>query len=106
MDFLGIGPLELLLVIVVFLLVMGPDKVPGMAKKIGGLVGQARQAVTEAKDAMMVEADDIPTRNAAPEAKKEAASLTEVTPVHAAAEPAKAPAAIAAKPQANRPMHG
>ncbi|MSQ25362.1 MAG: hypothetical protein EXR49_03670 [Dehalococcoidia bacterium] len=106
MDFLGIGPLELLLVIVVFLLVMGPDKVPGMAKKIGALVGQARQAVTEAKDAMIVEVDDIPSWNAAPEAKKEAASPDVSTPVQVSAEAVPALAAIAAEPHANRPMHG
>ena len=106
MDFLGIGPLELLLVIVVFLLVMGPDKVPGMAKKIGGLVGQARQVVTEAKDAMTREVQDISSGVSVPDVKREAASPISVTPVQAGAEMAPAPAAIAAKPQANRPMHG
>jgi sec-independent protein translocase protein TatB len=35
MDFLGIGPLELLLILVLAFLFFGPEKLPGIAAKAG-----------------------------------------------------------------------
>lgn len=37
MDFMGMGPLEILLVLIVGLLVLGPEKLPAMAAKAGEL---------------------------------------------------------------------
>lgn len=106
MDFLGIGPLELLLVVVVFLVVMGPDKVPGMAKKVGTLVGQARHAVTEAKNAVMTEAEEISSSLSASESKQQAASLAAPVAVQATTKPALESDTSVAGRHGQPPMHG
>lgn len=49
MNFFGIGALELLTIAVVALLVMGPEKLPGMARKLGAMLVQARRAINEAQ---------------------------------------------------------
>ena len=44
MDFMGIGPLELLLILVLSLLFIGPDKLPEIAAKAGQLFRSFRKA--------------------------------------------------------------
>ena len=44
MDFMGIGPLEVLLVLIVGFLLLGPDKLPGMAAKAGRLYRNLKRA--------------------------------------------------------------
>jgi TatA/E family protein of Tat protein translocase len=44
MDFMGIGPLELLLVLIIGFLILGPDKLPGMAAKAGQLYRNFKKA--------------------------------------------------------------
>jgi sec-independent protein translocase protein TatA len=43
-DFLDIGPLELILAFVVFLIVFGPQKIPEIGTKLGKLFRQAQKA--------------------------------------------------------------
>jgi len=43
-NFLDIGPLELILAFVIFLIVFGPQKIPEIGAKMGKLVRQARKA--------------------------------------------------------------
>ncbi|MBM4406623.1 MAG: twin-arginine translocase TatA/TatE family subunit [Chloroflexi bacterium] len=59
MDFLGIGPLEFVLIAIVFLVVMGPDKLPVYGRKLGEFIGRARRTVNEAKDALTEETRDV-----------------------------------------------
>jgi TatA/E family protein of Tat protein translocase len=47
MDFLGIGPLELVLILIVLLIVVGPAKLPEVAAAIGRGMRKFRQATTE-----------------------------------------------------------
>jgi Tat protein translocase TatB subunit len=54
MDFLGIGPLELVLILLLGFLFFGPEKLPGIAAKIGKIyrdlnhtAGQMKQTLTE-----------------------------------------------------------
>ena len=47
MDILGIGPLELVLILVVALLVFGPDKLPEIGAKLGKGVRELRQLSRE-----------------------------------------------------------
>lgn len=42
MDFLGIGPLELIVILVIALIVVGPDKLPEIARSIGKTARQIR----------------------------------------------------------------
>jgi len=44
MDFMGIGPLELLLVLIIGFLLLGPDKLPEMASKAGQLYRNFKKA--------------------------------------------------------------
>ncbi len=44
MDFMGIGPLELLLILLLAFLFFGPEKLPGMAAKAGRWYRNFRKA--------------------------------------------------------------
>ncbi|CAN5214949.1 hypothetical protein BH24ACT16_BH24ACT16_11910 [soil metagenome] len=52
---LGIGPTELVVVAVLFLIIFGPSKMPQMARDIGKFVNQARGAIDEFKDELTSE---------------------------------------------------
>jgi sec-independent protein translocase protein TatB len=66
MDFLGVGPLELLVILVLALIVVGPERLPQLARSIGNTVRRLREvssAVTaewerELNAASMVEGED------------------------------------------------
>jgi TatA/E family protein of Tat protein translocase len=47
MDFLGIGPLELLLILLILFIVVGPDKLPGIARAIGRGIRKFKEATKE-----------------------------------------------------------
>ena len=47
MDFLGIGPLELVLILILGFLFFGPEKLPGMAAKAGKLYRNFRKATSD-----------------------------------------------------------
>ena len=46
MDFLGMGPFEILLVLIVGFLFLGPEKLPGMAAKAGDLYRKLTKATS------------------------------------------------------------
>ena len=46
MDFLGIGPLELLLILIILLVVVGPEKLPDFARRLGHAVRAFRGATS------------------------------------------------------------
>lgn len=47
MDFLGIGPFELILILILGLLFFGPEKLPGMAAKAARLYRNFRKSTYE-----------------------------------------------------------
>jgi len=47
MDIFGIGPLELLLILVIFLVVLGPEKIPDFGRRFGRAVRAFRSTTTE-----------------------------------------------------------
>jgi sec-independent protein translocase protein TatB len=47
MNFAGVGPAELLLILIVALLVFGPQKLPQVARDLGKAIGKWRQALDE-----------------------------------------------------------
>jgi Tat protein translocase TatB subunit len=70
-NFLGMGPLELLLILVLALMVFGPDKLPEIARQLGKVVAEVRRITsdvsTEINRTIAIETDktpDPPPRNA------------------------------------------
>ncbi len=57
MDFFGVGVLEALVILVVALLVLGPEQLPRLAYKLGAILQQARQSIAEARDTVIVDMD-------------------------------------------------
>ena len=47
MSFLGVGPAELLVILIIALLVFGPSKLPQVARDLGKAIGKWRQALDE-----------------------------------------------------------
>jgi sec-independent protein translocase protein TatA len=47
MDFLGIGPMELFLILILALIVFGPGKLPELARQLGRAVREFRKASSE-----------------------------------------------------------
>ena len=57
MNFAGVGPAELLLILIVALVVFGPQRLPQIAKDLGKSIGKWRQAVDEIQSVV-----DVPTK--------------------------------------------
>ena len=47
MGFLDMGTLEILLILVVALIIWGPDKIPGIARTLGNVLRNLRKATTD-----------------------------------------------------------
>jgi sec-independent protein translocase protein TatA len=63
----NIGPFELLLVLVLVLLILGPGKLPEVGSAIGKTIREFRKASTDVQDALSVEpATPAPTPSASP----------------------------------------
>src|SRR5215813_11827135 len=50
MNFLGIGPMELLLIVVLALIVLGPEKLPEFMAAVGKAYSEIRRATTQVSD--------------------------------------------------------
>src|SRR5215210_9388611 len=61
-----IGPLEILVVMVVALLVFGPEKLPEMARNLGRTASQLRRMAQEMKDEFATALDDEEEDRSAP----------------------------------------
>jgi len=57
MNFAGVGPAELLLILIVALVVFGPQRLPQIAKDLGQNIGKWRQAIDEIQSVV-----DVPTK--------------------------------------------
>ena len=60
----GIGPVELIIVLVIALLVLGPGKLPDVGAALGKSIREFRKAATEVEEATKLEA--VPTAAATP----------------------------------------
>lgn len=67
MNFAGIGPAELLLILIIALLVFGPRRLPEIARDLGKNIGKWRQALEEIQGIT-----DVTGTKPSPSASKEA----------------------------------
>ena len=91
MPFPNIGPGELILILIIALVVLGPGKLPDVAQSLGKSVREFRRAATD-----VTEAGKLDTPTPSPNAAGVAA-----TAQPAAAQPAASPAAPAAEASAD-----
>jgi len=94
MPFPNIGPGELILILIIALVVLGPGKLPDVAASLGKSVREFRKAASDVTDAARL---DAPAP--APAASAAQAQADAPTPAPAAT-PAPAPAAEPAAPAA------
>ena len=80
MPFPNIGPGELILILIIALVVLGPGKLPDVAASLGKSVREFRKAASDVTDAARIDAP----------------AATPVPPTQAQAAPEPAPAAAAA----------
>jgi sec-independent protein translocase protein TatA len=85
MPFPNIGPGELILILIIALVVLGPGKLPDVAASLGKSVREFRKAATDVSDAAKL---DAPAPAPAPPAQ-----AATPTPNPAPAAPSTAPAA-------------
>ena len=90
----NVGPLELIIVLAIALLVIGPRRLPEMGNAVGKTIREFRKASTEMTDAATLEPETKPAAAAAPPAAPaEPAAAAE--PVPAAAETVSAATPVA-----------
>ena len=58
MNFLGIGPLEIIVVLIIALIVLGPERMLDAARMLGGLVRDAKEVARQVPR-VVVEDDDV-----------------------------------------------
>src|SRR2546422_6983532 len=93
----GIGPLELIVVLVIALLVLGPGKLPDVGSALGKSIREFRKAASDVEDAARLDAP--PPAPSAPVASAPAA----VPPVAAPAAPVASGNPVAPTPAAAAP---
>lgn len=91
----GIGSTELIVILIVALIVIGPAKLPEMAKSLGKALGEFRRVSTDVKRTIEMEAEQSEQKVKTEQAKKELFPETAATaePEAAAApdQPAEQP---------------
>lgn len=98
----GIGSTELIVILIVALIVIGPAKLPEMAKSLGKALGEFRRVSTDVKRTIEMEAEQAEQKEKTAQAKKELfpdadkpaaeTQSAEPKPAAAAAEQAAQPA--------------
>jgi Sec-independent protein translocase protein TatA len=58
-NFFGIGPLELIVILMVAFIALGPGKTMEVARTLGRVVREARRTFTDVMDAASVTEDDL-----------------------------------------------
>ena len=105
-DFPNIGPIELIIILAVLLLVVGPRRLPEMGQAVGKTIREFRKASTDLTDAATV-TPDAKSVSPAAAATVTAAASASPAPVPAPAElpaPAAFPAPGAAPEPASDPL--
>ena len=97
----NIGAPELIIILVIALLILGPGKLPEVGASLGKSIREFRKASTDLQDSMKVEVDTSPLPATAPATSAApAASAAPVAPV----TPAAPPLAVAPMPPVAAPV--
>ena len=99
----GIGSTELIVILIVALIVIGPAKLPEMAKSLGKALGEFRRVSTDVKRTIEMEAEQADQKARTEQAKKE---LVPETDASQAAPAAAQKEAAPVKDQAEAPAAG
>jgi Tat protein translocase TatB subunit len=90
-NFLGMGPMELMLILVLALIVVGPGKLPEMAGQVGRVIREFRRTTSELSGEFSRTLSlEIEERKAAETPAPEAYAEPTPAPPYAATEPAPA----------------
>ena len=89
----GIGMPEMLLILAVALIVIGPKKLPDLAKSLGRALGEFKKATSDLKESMEIESDLRDVKTAFNDMNTPVVEPIETTPPEAAAKPADTPPA-------------
>ncbi|MBA3616542.1 MAG: twin-arginine translocase TatA/TatE family subunit [Actinomycetota bacterium] len=54
----GVGPQEMVIIGLIFLVIFGPSSLPKMAKDVGRFVSEARRAIDDFKEEITAAGDD------------------------------------------------
>ena len=88
------GPLELVIILVIALLILGPGRLPDVGASLGKSIREFRKASSDVQEAVNVNVDTTPI----PPAAAAPATATAPTPAPVAEAPAPAPEAAPADP--------
>jgi sec-independent protein translocase protein TatB len=99
---LNVGPLELLVVLAVALIVVGPERLPELARSVGRVLRQFREVQDEVRN-MVSSGVDEDMRDAAAEFRKVTGSITRATDVRGAAQRVERSIHEATVPSPKRP---
>jgi TatA/E family protein of Tat protein translocase len=84
----NIGPLELIVVLVIALLVLGPGKLPEVGSALGKSIREFRKAATDVQDAARIDnPSSAPAAGAAPSASAAPVSPTAANEAHTVGAP-------------------
>ena len=99
----NIGPVELVIILVIALLILGPGKLPDVGAALGKSIREFRKASSDVTDAVQIDTSPLPPTPAAPAAPAPSADVA--APSVAAAPPAPgAPVAASASAAAIAPI--
>jgi TatA/E family protein of Tat protein translocase len=107
MNFLGMGPMELMVILVLALVIFGPGKLPEIAGQVGRVVRDFRRTTSDLSSefnrTLSLEVEErkaakapapAPVAEAAPAYDTFSAPVVEAAPPAPAAEPSEAPPAV------------
>ncbi len=109
------GPLELVIILVIALLILGPGKLPDVGAALGKSIREFRKASTDVQDAVKVDTSPLPAEQppaaaaAVPAAAVDAAADAQATaaaPAQAAPNAAPVTSASVASTPASEPTAG
>lgn len=84
----GIGMPELILILVIALVVIGPKKLPDLAKSLGKAMGEFKKATNEIKDSMQLDDGIKEVKTSFEDLEKELKKPVPSTPATASTDPA------------------